>query len=407
MGARGSQRLRDGQRLVGGLMREPPPHHPAQTFVDGPIAVGEPDGVKRAPLKHPSRFGLLTWPEIDFESKSDMLIKGLIELDSAGLIFGDSGSGKTFLAADLGLHVALGRPWFGRKVLQSGVIYIAAEGGMSMRRRIVAFRSHHDVLKSDLVPFAMIPSPVNLMDQDADMPELLALIKAVAAEFTHPLRLIEIDTVSRTLAGGDENSPTAMGAFVRNVDLLRAKTGAATLALHHTGKDPSKGARGHTLLRAAVDIEIEVAKGSEQSIATVTKQRDGETGRTFAFRLQRIELGEDRDGEPITSCVVMPIENTEAIKPAKASGRAIPAEYLKALDYLSDVMADFSESIVANGIPAGVKVVHVDRWRDYLKQRALHDGGENGKKWFQRARASLIANNRVAFDGSYVWIVKR
>jgi len=70
-------------------------------------------------------------------------------------------------------------------------------------------------------------------------------------------------------------------------------------------------------------------------------------------------------------------------------------------------MADYSESVVTSGIPVGVKVVHVDRWRNYLKQRGLHDGTENGKKWFQRARRALIAHNWIAFDGSYVWIIKR
>jgi len=363
----------------------------------------------RASLKHPSRFGLLTWSEIDFDpKKSDMLIKGLIALDSAGLAFGDSGSGKTFLAGDLGLHVALGRLWFGRKVLQGGVIYLAAEGGLSMRRRVVAFREHHGIPKGDNVPFALIPSPVDLLHPLADMPELLALIERVAAGFAHPLRLVVIDTVSRTLAGGNENGPEDMGAFVRNVDVLRATTGAATLAVHHTGKDPARGGRGHSLLRAAIDTEIEVTKSpnDDQSMATVTKQRDGETGRAFAFKLQRVDLGQDQDGEPVTSCVVMPIENADAIKPGKTGRRPIPAEHLKALEYLKDAMVDNGELVTANGIPPGTRVVHVDHWRDRLKQRGLHDGTDSGKKWFQRARASLITHERIVFDGSYVWIVK-
>lgn len=360
-------------------------------------------------LKYPSRFGLLVWSEIDFKPKSDMIIKGVIERDSLGVIYGDTGSGKTFLAGHVGFHVALGRPWFGRKVLQGGVIYIAAEGGLSMRRRVEAFRKHHGINQSDNVPFALIPSPVNLLDPQADVPELLALIEAVAAGFSHPLCLLEIDTVSRALAGGNENGPEDMGAFVKNLDLIRAKTAATILGVHHTGKDPSKGGRGHSLLRAATDTEIEVAKSetSGQSIARVTKQRDGVEGDTFTFDLRPVELGVDEDGDPVTSCVAVPVENAAGPTPAKAPKRAVPAEYLKALDYLGDIMADHSEIIVANGIPSGTKVVHVDRWRDYLKQRGLHDGTETGKKWFQRARSGLITNNRVAFDGSYVWIVKR
>jgi AAA domain len=362
-----------------------------------------------AALKYPSRFGLLTWPEIDFKPQSDMIIKGLIERDSSVLLYGDSGSGKTFLAGSAGFHVALGWPWFGWKVIQGGVIYIAAEGGLSMRRRVAAFRLHYNLRPDQDIPFALIPSPVNLLDPNADVPELLALIETVTAGFSHPLRLIEIDTVSRALAGGNENGPEDMGAFVKNLDLIRVKTSATILGVHHTGKDPSKGGRGHSLLRAAADTEIEVTKSetSGQSIVRVTKQRDGIEGDTFTFDLKCVELGVDDDGDAVTSCVVVPVENSVEPKPAKGSKRVIPADYLKALDYLGDVMADHSEIIVATGIPTGVKVVHVDRWRDHLKQRGLHDGTENGKKWFQRARSGLIANNRVAVDGSYVWIVKR
>ena len=192
--------------------------------------------------KYPSRFGLLTWSEIDFGLRTDMLIKGLIEQHSSALLYGDSGSGKTFLAGDIGIHVALGRPWFGRKVLQGGVIYIAAEGGLSMRRRVVAFRQHYAIDKSTPIPFALIPSPVNLLDPEVDMPELLVLIKAVAADFPGPLRLIQVDTVSVPW-------PAAMRMALRIWGLVRTsiiseRNRRATIAVHHTGKDPTKGGRG-------------------------------------------------------------------------------------------------------------------------------------------------------------------
>src|SRR5260221_8522594 len=106
----------------------------------------------RATFKHPSRFGVLTWPEIDFDLKSNMIIKGVIEQDSSALLFGDTGSGKTFLAGDMGIHIAAGRSWFGRKVQRGGVIYIAAEGGLSVRRRVVAFRRHHGISQNENIP---------------------------------------------------------------------------------------------------------------------------------------------------------------------------------------------------------------------------------------------------------------
>ena len=143
-----------------------------------------------------------------------------------------------------------------------------------------------------------------------------------------------------------------------------------------------------------------------QSVATITKQRDGETGQAFTFNLQRVELGKDEDSSPLTSCVVMPIENAVTKPPAKGSKRSITAECLKALDYLHDTLVEHGELRTANGIPPGTRVVHLDHWRDYLKQRGLHDGTDNGKKWFQRARAALITHNKIVVDDPYVWAIK-
>jgi hypothetical protein len=358
--------------------------------------------------RYPSRFGLLTWPEINFEPKDDTFIKGLLTSGAFSVVYGESGSGKTHFETDCALHVALGSLWFGRKVIQGGVVYIAAEGGRSMRRRVAAFRKHHALQLDQDIPFALIPSAVNLLDPHADLPELLDLIKTVAAGMRVPLRLVVVDTLSCALAGGNENAPNDMGAFVRSIDRIREQTGTHVSIIHHSGKTPGQGARGHSLLRAAADTEIEVSKqeAAGHSIARVTKQRDGANGDAFAFSLRRVELGLDEDNEPLSSCVVIPIGGVADVKATKTLQRTIPPEYLKALNYLNDVMVEHREFIVASGIPSGTPVVHVDRWRDHLKQRGLHEGGEKGKKWFQRVRTWLIAHDRIVNDGSYVWIVK-
>jgi hypothetical protein len=360
-------------------------------------------------LKYQSRFGLLTWAEIDFQVTGEMLIKGILPAQGFSVIYGESGSGKTHLSTDLALHVARGVPWFGRKVTRGGVIYMAAEGGLSMRRRVIGHRQHNGLNLDRDIPFALIPSPINLLDSQADLPELLTLIKSVAADMPVPLRLINIDTLSRALAGGNENAPDDMGHFVRSIDRIREETGAHVSVVHHAGKNPSQGARGHSLLRAAADTEIEVTKaeGASHSTARVTKQRDGSDGDAFAFDLRVVELGQDEDGDALTTCVVVPIDGDAAAQTkSRTPKRIVPAEYLKALDYLADVLADHSEFVTAAGIPTGTPVVHVDRWRDHLKHRGLHDGTENGKKWFHRVRNALIAANRIVIDGPYVWIVK-
>ena len=78
-----------------------------------------------------------------------------------------------------------------------------------------------------------------------------------------------------------------MGALVCNTDRVREATGAHVNYVHHTGKDTAKGSRGHSLLVAATDTEIEVARVNKESPSTarVTKQRDLPLEGEWAFNL--------------------------------------------------------------------------------------------------------------------------
>lgn len=58
----------------------------------------------------------------------EFLVDGLIETDGLGLIFGDPGSAKSFMAVDLALCVASGADFHGKGVKKGPVLFIAGEG---------------------------------------------------------------------------------------------------------------------------------------------------------------------------------------------------------------------------------------------------------------------------------------
>lgn len=221
------------------------------------------------------------------------LVKGLLDQGAMTVLYGDSNVGKTFVAMDLAHHVACGRPYAGKKTAAGLVLYVAAEGGLAAKRRVRALREKYGAAGGR---FKLVVSPVNLRDPNADIGPLLELIAGLAER---PV-LIVIDTLSRAMAGGDENSSVDMGALVAAFDAIRAATGAHLIVVHHTGKDAAKGARGHSLLRAATDTELEVADGR----ISATKQRDLEGAWASGFRLEVRVLGMDADGDPVTSCTV-------------------------------------------------------------------------------------------------------
>lgn len=219
------------------------------------------------------------------------LIKGLLDQGAMTVLYGESNVGKTFVAMDVAFHVASGLPWAGMKTTRTGVAYVAAEGGRGASRRGLALIRKY----GDCGSFHILREPVDLLRANADLHPLIEAIRGLGG-----VGLVVIDTLSRALAGGDENSSTDMGALVKHLDTIRSAVSAHLLIVHHTGKDKAKGARGHSLLRAATDTEIEISEGQIK----VTKQRDLDKAWASPFTLETVTLGADADGDPITSCTV-------------------------------------------------------------------------------------------------------
>lgn len=253
--------------------------------------------------------------------QSPYIVKGLIDQGAMSVIYGPSNSGKTFFTLDLAFHVAMAAPWRDRRVRGGSVLYLAAEGGNGIANRIAALRETYGICD---VPLALRRAGLDLLSPTADTAHVIGLCREVAKR--EPLALIVIDTLSRAMAGGDENAASDMTAFIKNVDRIRIETGAHILVVHHTGKDVARGARGHSSLRAATDTEIELQLDEfGNRLAKVTKQRDYEGGEEFYFTLRPILLGRDQDGDEVSTCVVETRDNG----PAARQGDGMSSEVMK------------------------------------------------------------------------------
>ncbi len=243
------------------------------------------------------------------------LVKRLLIAGSLFVVFGESNSGKTFWILDLALAIAAGRPWRGRATRKGLVIYLAGEGAASVRARVAAYRQENPEIAAGL-PFAIIPQATNLLDSSA-IQTLIDTIRTAEAECGEKCVLLIIDTFARAIPGADENSSQDVGQAVAAADYIRAALGIAVGFVHHSGKDPAKGARGSSALRAACDTEILIEGQSGQRVATATKQRDLEAGEPLPFELEPVPLGTDEDGEPVSSCIVKHLDAADA--PPKAA----------------------------------------------------------------------------------------
>lgn len=242
-----------------------------------------------------SRYHYISADEYVNQPPLDYLIKGLIPRVEMVMLFGPPQGGKSFLALDMAASVALGTPWRGHRVKKGRVCYIAAEGAGGLVNRIAAYRSYHGIESLDVFVLPASPNFMNAMD----IKELIAATVALNPS------LIVIDTWAQSTAGGNENSGEDMGKALAQAKKLHRATRATCLIVHHSGKDVERGARGWSGLLGAADAMLEIRRNGEDRVMTNTKQKDGVEGQEYGFKLNVINLGEDADGDAITSCVVL------------------------------------------------------------------------------------------------------
>jgi hypothetical protein len=253
------------------------------------------------------------------------------------LLFGPPGEGKSFVALDWALCVATGQPWLGKHRVQQGhVLYIAAEGGGGMKKRVAAWEQLHygaqgfenitwyldslNVLEEGVVETFM----AQLEDRfdvevrvDRDTGEL-------QEESQMDLRLVVVDTLSRNFGGEDENMSGPMTTFVEKLDLFAKKHGALVLIVHHTNAAGARE-RGHSALKAATEAAFhctaeKAENGALELIQLKNFRQKDEVGNAPLYLaplvLELPRLDKDEEGEVLTSVV---LEATEAPEPKHKS----------------------------------------------------------------------------------------
>ena len=343
--------------------------------------------------------------DVEVSLAANYIIKGVLDQGAMSVVYGPSNSGKTFFALDMAFNVAIGAQWRGRRVKPCAVLYLAAEGGRGVSNRLAALKATTGVCD---VPLALKRAGLDLLHDQADLQHICDLAAHVMSLRQGLPLLIVIDTLSRVMAGGDENSAADMTALIRNIDAIREATKAHICLVHHTGKDTARGARGHSSLRAATDTEIEVQADGETRAAFVSKQRDNPGGETFPFTLKSVALGVDQDGDEVNSCVVEVADGDEysaAKKAAKGRGKN------------QQIIMEAFDQMVAEGLAVGnmggVGMPETGRfWAvDVQELRRIAQGkivGDNAAKLFRTAWEALTTADGVFGVGNnQAWRIDR
>lgn len=258
------------------------------------------------PQARAQRYKLLNGADLADLPPLRWCVRGVLPAEGVAALYGPSASGKSFLALDMAAAIAEGQRWFDCRVNPAPVVYAALEGEAGFRTRVLAWEAHHG--RKLPTGLKMLLQPFKLVDPQ-DVHDLAAVLPAGAVVF--------IDTLNRAAPTADENSSTDMGSILESTKRLQALTGGLVCLVHHTGKDATKGLRGHSSLFAALDAAIEVSRDGERRNWTVAKSKDGQDGDAHPFRLKVETLGSDEYGDPVTSCAVVADTTAEDVQRVK------------------------------------------------------------------------------------------
>jgi hypothetical protein len=356
----------------------PPTQHPANVETSKPI-----------------KFNLVPFDDLRSSGTTEYVLKGLFPRRGLAIVWGPPKCGKSFWVFTVMMHVAMAREYRGHRVHQCEVVYLALEGQSGFGNRAEAFRQCH-LQQGEKVPaFKLSGASLDLIK---DHPQLIDDIRRQSVK----PGCVVIDTMNRSLVGS-ENEAEDMAAYLRAADAITQAFDCLVVIIHHCGIDGSRP-RGHTSQTGAADVQIAVQKAAGNVVATVEFAKDMAEGTTFASRLEVIELGADQDGDQITSCAVVPVEDGDTVPPSKAKKQ--PKGTIIALRALREAIDDCGEVPPGSShIPANVKVVTSDQWRRRAYAMGISDGGDRANQTaFKKAFEHAVAYQLVGTWNGLVWL---
>ena len=334
--------------------------------------------IERQVIAANDRYQILGPVEIKALPPIEWAIKGVLPRRGVSMVYGPSGGGKSFVVLNMIYSIAEGSSFFGQMAKQIPVLYVGLEGHAGVKNRIVAMERA----------------------QGRPMPEYMRVLLTNAFNITNPQQveklakecpqgcIVVIDTLNQAAPNADENSSRDMGAILAGAKRLAELVEGNCVLIHHSGKNAQMGERGHSSLRAALDCSIEVTRTNDRRAWKVAKAKDGLDGEEHAFRLNIVEVGTDEDGDPVTSCVVVP----DGVPALPGSGKRLTASQQFGLDTYNEA-ARLYGGLDGQGNFVGL---HVNKWREVFYQKSTADNEGSKRKAFNRARSELVEIKRLS-----------
>jgi len=356
----------------------------------------------------PQLLNIEPWDTIKDEPV-EWIIENVLPARAFSILVGPPGSYKSFVALDIAEAIATGRTWMGNQVSSPGaVLYIAGEGFGGLGARIMSTKINHNT--KDGAEIFVIRHQLNLRSSADDFNILMESIDDLIQRTGIDLRLIQIDTLARSFGGGNENDSSDMGAWIHNCGRMQRKLDCALMAMHHSGKDILRGARGHSSLLGAVDTQIELQKlqmdepkdgVAGRGVITLSKSKDGQDNLKFGFEMIHIDIGGSLNlGKSISLAVredqsMIDKVHKKTITPPSRVG--VGKVQSLAMAALHKALKDHGEMRIVDG--KRNKCVNFEHWEEACLAKSLN------KRQFKDSKTSLQERKKIEIFEPWVWIL--
>ncbi len=320
------------------------------------------------------------------------LVKPYFERDSVSVMFGDSGTLKSFVAIDLALCVAHGIDYHGKPVTQGAVFFLCGEGHGGISKRVAAWKKKHGIEDVD-APFFVSEIPAQILN-DGNAEAIRYEIEKICHEIGQDPVLIVIDTLSTNFGKGDESLNPDIAEFLSKVVAeFRLPFKALILIIHHVGHSSKDRERGAYALRGNADSRILIEKLPNVGCSMKCKKmKETSDFDPVSFRYtQHILPGVfDSEGEQVTSLTLemIPYE-----------GGAEQKEISKRKSQAIAVLKEMSSANFDKGLRNGVTTTD---WYKKLELLEIVTSHRNSK---YKLKKNLLDDNLIRIEGKLVFPV--
>jgi hypothetical protein len=352
--------------------------------------------------------------QLDIEPK-EFLVDRLIEKSSIIIFYGPPKSMKSLLMVDLMVSLVEFKSWCGRKIpMPANVLYAAFEDIKELKLRTICSNEYKLTEKAERYynnQCGIAGPPPNIFEPSfaEALGHLCYIDSTIRSEGEPPYspRVLIIDTLALAMSGvGDENSSAAMGKVIDTLRRIR-DFGITVIIVHHSGKDVSKGLRGHNSLEAAADSVYSVTKKPTSDFVKIKHelQRNGPVGEVFLFERKTgvLKIKKDIEEKEVLVSYLDYIENSSETE----KENTLTKPQILVLNSLQRLLKTDPTNV---GAMFGLAEDHLAVSYSLLAEDCKHQNmAPNGKslasvtKAIKRAIEGLVESSLVAEKNGFIW----